>query len=125
MKTITSVSQDIRIGLRMIRKTPWVSAVAVLSLAMGIAANIAAFAIARTILWQRLPAAELDRLVALYNQPRRGLSFMGLSYPEYDQTMLQRPAEMLRFVLILESADKIIGVPNQACLALRVPLEPR
>src|SRR5207249_7260957 len=36
------------------------------------------------------------------------------------QTMLQRPKEMLRFVLILKPANEIIGVSDQACLAGRV-----
>ena len=39
------------------------------------------------------------------------------------QTMLQRPIEMLRLVLMLEPADEIIRVSNQACLAFRVPLD--
>ena len=39
---------------------------------------------------------------------------------ELFQTMLQRPVEMLRLVLMLERADKIIRVPDQACLALRM-----
>src|SRR3972149_3132893 len=39
------------------------------------------------------------------------------------QTMLQRPVEMLRLVLMFEPADEIICVSNQACLALRVPLD--
>ena len=43
--------------------------------------------------------------------------------PELAQTMLQRPKEMARFVLILKRADKIIRVPNQAGLARRMPLD--
>src|SRR6059036_1846607 len=43
--------------------------------------------------------------------------------PELAQTMLQRPKEMARFLLILKSADKIIRVPNQASFALCVPFD--
>ena len=41
---------------------------------------------------------------------------------ELFQAMLQRPKEMLRLVLILERANEIVCVSNQACLACRVPL---
>ena len=43
--------------------------------------------------------------------------------PELAQTMLQRPKEMARFLLILKRADKIIRVPNQASFALCVPFD--
>ena len=43
--------------------------------------------------------------------------------PELFQTMLQRPKEVLRFVLILERANEIVGVSDQACLAGRVHLD--
>src|SRR6266581_4429872 len=43
--------------------------------------------------------------------------------PELAQTMLQRPKEMARFLLILKRADKIIRVPNQASFARCVPFD--
>src|SRR5438093_11459674 len=41
---------------------------------------------------------------------------------ELAQALLQRPVEMLRLILILERANEVVGVSNQACLARGVPL---
>src|SRR5262245_47033422 len=65
------------------------------------------------------PCGTRLRIPAEGNHPALG---GGQLKPELLQTMLQRPKEMARFVLILERADKIIRVANQAGLARCVPL---
>src|SRR5437868_2590358 len=82
---LDSFLQDIRLAVRMIRKSPWVSGIAIISLAIGIAANLTGFSIARTILWKPLPVPEPQRLVALYNRNQNGTgTYAGLAYPEYE-----------------------------------------
>jgi putative ABC transport system permease protein len=57
--------QDVRYGWRMLRSTPLVSSVAVLSLALGIGANTAIFSVLDSLILRRLPVESADRLTLL------------------------------------------------------------
>src|SRR5271155_4175354 len=74
--------QDLRFGLRMLRKSPGFTAVAVLTLALGIGANTAMFSVVEGVLMAPLPYFHPDRLVMVWeNNPR--FSRVWVSYPNF------------------------------------------
>src|SRR5450432_471957 len=58
--------QDLRYAVRMLRKNPSLSAIIILSLAIGIGANTALFSVAGTLLLRPLPYPEPSRLAILW-----------------------------------------------------------
>src|SRR3712207_4391502 len=61
----------LRDAIRALRATPLVTAVAVLSLALGIGANTAMFSIADALVLRTLPVPHADRLVLLASDETR------------------------------------------------------
>jgi predicted permease len=57
--------QDLRYGVRMLLKSPGFTAVALLSLALGIGANTAIFSLMDAIFWRPLPVSHPEQLVSL------------------------------------------------------------
>jgi putative ABC transport system permease protein len=63
--------QDVRYGLRLLRRTPVFTATAILTLALGIGANTAIFSVALGILIRPLPYRSADQLAMVWMDNRR------------------------------------------------------
>jgi predicted permease len=75
--------QDIRYGLRTMRRSPAFTAVAVLSLALGIGANTAIFSLIDTLMLRSLPVHQPEQLVELLTRFDAKSRFNAFSWPTY------------------------------------------
>jgi len=79
---MTTFIQDLRYGLRMLAKNPGFTAVAVLTLALGIGANTAIFSVVNGVLLRPLPYADPGRLMTVYETSRE-FGQMSVAYPNF------------------------------------------
>jgi putative ABC transport system permease protein len=79
-----SLLADVRYSLRSIRKSPGVIAVAVLSLGLGIGANVAIFSAVDVFMVRPLPYPNADRLVHVYSTvAERAWTYNSVSIPDF------------------------------------------
>jgi len=84
-----NLAQDMRYGARMLRKAPGFSAIAILTMALGIGATTAIFSVVDATLLHPLPYPQPEQLVSVEDDlPGVGAQDVGMSEPEWQD--LQR-----------------------------------
>ena len=79
-----TIWQDIRYGLRMLLKSPSVSIVATIALALGIGANTAIFSVVNAVLLRPLPYPQSEALMSVFETDQtRGVARGSYSYPNF------------------------------------------
>lgn len=103
---IENFIKDLRYGIRMLRKNPWFTGVAVLMLGLGIGANTAIFSFLDCIFLRPLSVKEPQELVILKHRSQTGYEGDGFIYPFYlDLRQQSQPAfsELIAYSLIKAS----------------------
>jgi putative ABC transport system permease protein len=102
---LQSVISDCRYGLRQLRKNPGFTAVAILTLALGIGATTAIFSVVYGVLLRRLPYRDPDRIMAVFEVTSKGRPSR-LADPNFDDFRDQNRS----FQAIAKYADNVVSV---------------
>jgi putative ABC transport system permease protein len=90
---VSELLQDLRYGVRTLRKNPGFATVAVLTLAIGIGANTAIFSFVNGVLLKPLPYGEPERIVRVLEKPpgggRNGISTLNYLDWQKDNTVFE------------------------------------
>ncbi|HEV3482419.1 MAG TPA: ABC transporter permease [Candidatus Acidoferrales bacterium] len=80
---VESLIQDVRFGLRMLRKNPGFTLTAVAIVTLGIGANVAVFSVVNTVILKPLKAPDADRIVQV-EPTYQGVPGTGTGLPEFN-----------------------------------------
>ena len=125
---MSTLLHELRYGLRILAKNPGFTAVAVLTLALGIGANTAMFSVLNTVVLRPLPFRDPDRLVRvgesdLHDVPRVG----EVSYPNFldwrtENHVFERMAAFHTGTFTLTGANEAVHVGGAVISADLFPL---
>src|SRR6202041_3350125 len=105
---MASFIQDIRYALRMLAKSPGFTAVAVLTLALGIGANVATFSVVYAVLLRPLPFPHSEQLVRVFDDLRGpNEQDVGMSAPELWD--LQERSDVFQEISAVAPGNSAVG----------------
>ncbi len=121
--------QDVRYGVRSLRRTPGFTLAAVLTLALGIGANTTIFTLLDAVVFKPLPVPAAHELVTLYENAPEGVPdaaggtgrYLRFSYPRFErlqqaigtQGSLAAVTRANRFIVRLPGSSQVMPVEGQ------------
>ena len=125
VRSLDSLVQDVRYALRLFRRAPGFTTVAILTLALGIGANAAIFGVVKSVLIDALPYADADRLSRVQARVMDGGS---IGRPALSAAMVQAIAsrqQVFESTAAFDGArDAVLGGEAYARLVTRSWVEP-
>jgi predicted permease len=113
---LETLLQDIRFGMRMLRKSPSFTAIAVLTLAVGIGVNTTIFTIFNGFLLRPLSVPHADQIVAVAVQEKGfPLGVRGFSYPEFVDVRKQVASTVDIFATAGGSSEMTVNGNTEYC----------
>jgi predicted permease len=116
---LETLLQDVRYGMRMLRKSPGFTVIAVLTLGLGIGANAAIFSILESVLLRPLRFKDTAQLVDITEDSPGKADSAGVSFPDYliwkqENSVFEETAA---YFLIGASNDIVLGGPSSTVRA--------
>jgi len=113
LPVIETTLQDLRFGLRMLRRSPGFSVLAILCLTLGIGANAAVFSWVEGILFRPYPAvSHQERLLALGGTERGEAGGTPLSWPDFAD--LQRSSTLFDTLFVSKITGTTLSIGDRA-----------
>ena len=115
---IQNFMQDVRYGLRVLGKSPGLTAIIVVTLALGIGANTAIFGIVNSCMLRPLPVPEPEQITVLAIQQKDApIGSSGFAYPEFVD--FRERASMFSdvFAVVLSTVQLSAGDRSEQCFA--------
>lgn len=101
---------DIRFGLRMVTRSPGVTALSTIALALGIGGSTVIFSVVNAVLLRPLPFSDPDRLVWIWaNSPSRNLAYAFTAYSTYAEWKAGSPSFESMSAYTPASATLLVG----------------
>jgi putative ABC transport system permease protein len=86
------IGQDVRYGLRVLRRSPTFTITALVTLAIGLGANTAIFSVVNAVLIKTVPYPAADRLTLIWNSYGASLQHASVAAPEFGDIRAQQRA---------------------------------
>jgi predicted permease len=115
---LETLTQDVRFGVRMLAKSPGLTFVIVVTLALGIGANTAIFGIVNGFLLRPLPVREPEQIVVLAVQQKDApVGSSGFAYPEFVDFRAQAKTFSEVFAIVLSNVQLASKGESEQCFA--------
>src|SRR5262245_19505518 len=107
--------QDLKFTYRTLRRNPWFTAVAVLTLALGMGITNALFSLVNAFVLRPIPVAHPEQIVSLHGIDKRGVGHFNFSYKDYVD--LQTSTQSLSGIVAVGNAFVPVGFPPPGPIA--------